>query len=1017
MPQLPALTAPVEAALPFEAFEEKDEPLRADVRMLGNMLGDVLRAEGGDEVFAVEERIRDLCKRLRIRYDERTDAELVNLVAGLDLRSSVQVIRAFSLFFQLVNIAEQFHRVRRRRAHERQPGEPPQRGSLSDLLQRLRQLGVTPVQLQAALNHMSVSLVLTAHPTEASRMTILGKQRRIADYLERLDTVMLTPHERAVTLDSLRREILLLWQTAEVRAERPTIADEVKAGFYYFQRVFFETIPDVYEELDRQLRAQYPGSPFSVGTVLRFGTWIGGDRDGNPNVTPALTTAAMRAQRTLVLTSYAESVLALADDLSQSDRWAKPSRELERSIASDARMLPDAAPDIFSRNPGELYRQKLLFMWQRLVRTIDHGVAASGAYPNPAALLADLDLIGRALKAEREREPSSSISWTPLSRLRRKIEVFGFHLAKMDIRQHSDRHTEALSELLFRELGIIDYARMSEHERLDVLERHPCWGDGTLRTAVATRDSQRSWGILSEVHPDHDELATVDSHVSNRGVKRRVPPRYGLRGLSESTAETLEVFDVACDIIHENGAEALSTYVVSMTHSVSDVLAVLSLAARSGLCKLTGAPDDFSLLDIAPLFEAIDDLRAAPDVLNDCLLHPIYARHIRLRGNVQEVMLGYSDSNKDGGILTSNWELYRVQQRLTELAARHGVTLRFFHGRGGSIGRGGGPTNQAILAQPPGTLSGAIKITEQGEAISFKYGLPELARRNLELIVAAVLESVVVHAEGVTKRTGEAAHDPPPDAVEAAALRSLRVAQDLDADEQVMAQLSATSHELYRAFVYDQPDFLDYFHQASPIEELGDLNIGSRPSKRRRSSRIEDLRAIPWVFAWMQNRHVLPSWFAVGGALNTWLTPDHSHRMEHLQRMYQAWPFFTTLIDNLHMTLAKADMRIARGYVRLVENQVRARAIFAIIEAEYERTRQLVIEIAGYRGLLDNHRVLQRSIRLRNPYVDPMSYFQIHLLNQARRLDAGAPTPDRALLTESILLTINGIAAGLRNTG
>ncbi len=975
-----AVVAPVEAALPFETFTEKDEPLRSDVRLLGNLLGDILRSQGGPDLFNREERIRDLCKRLRIQYDADTDRALLDEIASLDLSSSIQVIRAFSIFFQLVNLAEQYHRVRRRRAYERQTDQPPQIGSLADLVLRLRRAEVPAEAVRDALAATSISLVLTAHPTQASRLTILRKQRLISDLLERLDVQGLTPRERHLALDDLRREVLLLWQTSEVRQERPTLSDEVRTGLYYFDAVFFETVVDVYEELELHLARHYPDANLTVPRIMHFGTWIGGDRDGNPNVTPQVTSETMLLQQRLMLDTYARAVLALADDLSQSSRWAPVSVELEESIEVDAAALPEVAPGIFERNPDEPYRQKLLFMWRRLLRTHEAGTGAAGAYVNADAFARDLDLIVVSLPptaGQSNKGLPAGSSWRPLARLRRQVEIFGFYVAKMDVRQHSERHIDALTEVLARDGAVEAYADLDECEKVRVLvqqmevdRRGGTGGSGTPRPSASVAPA----------------ISTSPPHRSDTSRTRRA--------LSPPTAETLQVFRVMGGIIDRLGSQAMDTYIVSMTHNVSDLLAVLFFAQRTGLCRLVDDDSAYSLLDVVPLFETIDDLHAAPAVLDACLNNPLYAINVRLRGHIQEVMLGYSDSNKDGGILTSSWGLYQAQQRLTEVAEQHHVTLRFFHGRGGSVGRGGGPTHQAILAQPPGTLTGTIKVTEQGEAISFKYSLPGIAQRNLELVVAAVLETLLLPSEMT------------PDADQHRAWG------------QTLTGLSDASYRCYRQFVYERPDFIDYFRQATPIAEIGELKLGSRPSKRKASDRIEDLRAIPWVFAWTQNRHVLPSWYAVGTALQAWLADDPAPRMRELQAMYRSWRFFHTFIDNLQMTLSKADMRIARGYVKLVVDQSVGEQIFAEVEAEYERTRALVVEISGQHGLLDNHAVLQRSIRLRNPYVDPLSYFQIHLLHAARGATADDDrAADAALRTEAILLTINGIAAGLRNTG
>ncbi len=936
---------PTDDTLTRVTFSASEEPLRRDVNMLGQMLGRVLREQGGAGVYDTVERIRETCKRLRADYQEALDAELQRELEQLTLPMTVQVARAFALYFQLVNIAEQYHRVRRRRAHRMQPHEPPQEGSIEDLIQRLAHQKVPAAQIAERLQRLHVLLVLTAHPTEAMRLTVLRKQQLVSDSLADLDSRLLTFPERGELIDSLNDQVLLLWSTNDVRERRPDVTDEVRTALFYFEHIFFDAIPRLHAELERCLREQYPDQSIAVPTLVRFGSWVGSDRDGNPNVTAALSRATFLQQRALTLRRYYGHVHALAELCSQSDRFVQVPRRFRNSIADDAAALPEATGEIMDRNPGEPFRQKLLFIAERLNRTLAANVDLStaeavrtGGYGTVEAFERDLLEVDQALRLAGQGRLADG----PFARLRRQVDCFGFHLAKLDFRQHSESHSAALDVLLQGLTGDRLYSALPEEEKQTLLAR-----------------------------------LIVDA--------ASIPPLPA--DLDPDVREVFASFDVLAEAIAAFGPAAADTYIVSMTHQVSDLLAVLLFATRAGLCVLGGETPS-SRLNVVPLFETIDDLHAAPAVMEHVYSNACYAANLRALGNRQEIMLGYSDSNKDGGIITASWELYRVQQRLTETAGQYGVRLTFFHGRGATVGRGGGPTNQAILAQPPGTLDGEIKLTEQGEAVSFKYALPEIAQRNLELVVTAVYEA-------------GGAQQPAPSA-------------EQHEWEQLVAGLSDTSFRRYRDLVAGDLGFLDYFLAATPIDELSALNIGSRPARRGAGKGLDDLRAIPWVFAWMQNRHLLPSWYAVGSTLGDFIAAEPEH-LRILRDMYRHWPFFKSLLDNLQMTLAKADMRIAAAYARLVPEPALAARFLRLIRDEYARTRGIVLQITQQQDLLDNHRVLQRSIQLRNPYVDPLSYMQVQLLKESR---AGGLSDDaRRQLTEAVLITINGIAAGLRNTG
>lgn len=961
----------------------KDAPLRADIRRLGDLLGDTLKKLGGQRLFETEEHVRLLCKRLRAMPSLADERRLKRLLRSLDLDETIGVIRAFSVYFQLVNIAEQHHRIRRKRHYELHTPNHPQRGSLADTFRRLSSEVASPGEMrqlvQKIVDRLEVMPVMTAHPTEAARRTLLMKHRRIADLLAAFDRRDLTPRERDRLQERLATEVEMIWQTDEVRQTQPTVLDEVGNGLYYFDATLFDALPTLLEELERRLDESFPGVRLRDGAApIRFGSWIGGDRDGNPYVTPEVTWEALRRQQRLILRKYLAAVADLSQRLSQSQRFAPPTEELRASLADDARLMPEIADEIVRRNPEEPYRQKLSFIYVRLENTLrrNRDLASALRIESPQTLIStrpglpiitrltrpketpdlvyrtgrelweDLRLIRDSLLANQAAHAAREVD-----RLMRQTAAFDLHLATLDLRQHSERHTAALAEVTHA-LGMKrDYAQMDESERV-------------------------AW--LTEELTSPRPLFSPDARFS------------------DETTETLNVFRVARRALDEISAGAVRTYIVSMTRDASDLLAVLVLAKQAGLWQWPTSGDDdlpTSRLAVVPLFETIDDLRRAPDVMDRLFANPVYQKHLRAHADLQEIMIGYSDSSKDGGILTSAWELYKAQERLWAKARAHAIELRLFHGRGGSIGRGGGPTHEAILAQPPGTVAGRIKITEQGEVISSKYGLPEIALRNLEMTTAAVIAASLPRADDA---------------------RAARW-------EEAMERISEEAFAAYRRFVRETDGFYDYFTQATPIEELQHLRIGSRPTRRKTGSRnLDDLRAIPWVFGWTQSRHLVPGWLAVGTALESFLRQSPRAHLRLLREMYRDWPFFHSTLSNIEMALAKADMRIARQYAARTPDKKLGRRIFRLLAEEYDRTRRMVLAISGEKRLLDNWPVLQRSIAVRNPYVDPMSYLQVELLARKRACASGAcdlPAEERDRLLYAILLTINGIAAGLRNTG
>nr|HET6902828.1 phosphoenolpyruvate carboxylase [Ktedonobacteraceae bacterium] len=962
---------------------EKDAPLRQDIRILGDVLGNAIQQHGGRPVFETVERLRLACKRLRsctetlphASKDAATDLhneiatldqEITSIVEHCDLATTIDVIRAFTVYFHLVNTAEQHQRIRRRLAYEIDSAATPPRGSLAALVSFFKEHDLDATIIQQLLNQLSIELVFTAHPTEATRRSLITKSRRIAELLEQHDRVDdLTPRQRTSWQREMASVISLLWRTDAVRHVRPQPLDEIKMGGYYLNEVLFDAVPELYTELEQLLYGAYPQEHLTVPPFLRLGSWIGGDQDGNPNVHASTMLEALHWQRTQVIEHYRSSIQNLAQEYSQSLKHCSITRALQAAIERDAALLPAYDRELGEQTAQEPYRRKFSFMWKRLEATLSPlasmdseqtdyrgqresaGQRGQSAYHSAEELLNDLLLVQHSLLADGEQQ----IAHGQLATLIRQVQVFGFYFAALDVRQHSERHAAALAELLqVTGLLAVDYSQLDEPERVKI--------------------------------------------VSNLLSDPRVLPRHGLR-VSAETEHVLHTFEAIRSAREEFGEKAIACYIISMTRNVSDLLVVQFFCKEAGI----------TALPIVPLFETIDDLRSCAAILERAFTHPNYQAWLATCSNQQQVMLGYSDSSKDGGILTSSWELYLAQTCLAALGTRYGVAITLFHGRGGAIGRGGGPIYEAVLGQPAGTVNGRIRVTEQGEMLSFKYGLHAIALRNMELVVVGVAQSSM------------------PDAYQPRA--QLHPAQEwLD----ILHHLSAHAFTCYQNLIYHNPDFLPFFEQATPILELGWLNIGSRPARRTNGRGIEELRAIPWVFSWMQSRYVLPSWYGVGSALEAYHA-EHPESLAQLQEMYRSWPFLRAFLDNLQMTLSKADMHIAHHYALLVENEALRERISTEIVQEYERTQRMLLRIVGGKALLDTSPVLQRSIRLRNPYVDPLSYFQVSLLRRLRA--AGGPLVldelaqetateqerERAKLTYAVLLTINGIAAGVRNTG
>ncbi|MFC4102062.1 phosphoenolpyruvate carboxylase [Paenibacillus xanthanilyticus] len=913
--------------------------LRRDVRFLGNILGDVLVHQGGRELLDIVEKIREMSKALRAEFIPELFAEFKQVINNLNPEIRHQVIRAFAIYFQLVNIAEQNHRVRRKRDYERSAGETVQPGSIESAIQVLKEQGIAIEDVKAMLGEISLELVMTAHPTEATRRAVLDIHQRIAHDMMELDNPSLTYREREKLREKLMNEVLTLWQTDELRGRKPTVIDEVRNGMYFFDETLFEVLPNVYEELERCLAKYYPGESWHVPTYLRFGSWIGGDRDGNPSVTAKVTWETLTLQRGLALKKYEELLKNLMGLLSFSTNLVEVSDELVESIKRDREVVELHNVDIW-RNDNEPYRIKLGYMLEKLANTQYNG-AKEQRYNSPDELKADLLIIDSSLR----HHYANYVADTHIRKIIRQVELFGFYLAALDVRQHSKEHENAMAEILKHMSIVDDYAALGEEEKIELLYK-----------------------LLTDPRP------LTSPHFE----------------YSESTRECLDVYHTIYRAQQEFGRNCINSYLISMTQGASDMLEVMVFAKEVGLFRIEAGGKVRSTIQSVPLFETIDDLHAAPGIMDTLFNLPVYRQAVEATGNLHEIMLGYSDSNKDGGAVTANWELRVALNTITNTAKKHNVKLKFFHGRGGALGRGGMPLNRSILAQPPHTIGGGIKITEQGEVLSSRYSMQGIAYRSLEQATWALIT-----------------------AARLAKYPEQQVADVAEWDE-ISKGISEAAQTKYQDLIFRDPDFMTYFKESTPLPEVGELNIGSRPSKRKNSDRFEDLRAIPWVFAWTQSRYLLPAWYAAGTALEGYVQGDVA-RLDTLRTMYAKFPFFTSLIDNLQMALAKADLNIAKEYAGMIkDDQVRGR-IFTLIEEEYARTSSLILEITGQAEILDNVPVIQESIRLRNPYVDPLSYMQVQLLTELRALrDKGEDDPE---LLREVLLTINGIAAGLRNTG
>jgi phosphoenolpyruvate carboxylase len=912
---------------------EKDAPLRYDIRLLGRILGDTVRELEGAPSFEAIEEIRQTALRFHRDADETARHDLDSIISAKKNETVVQIVRAFGYFSHLANIAEDQHHIRRARAYAI-AGASPREGAMSYAIRRVKDAGLPHDQLEQFFRKALCSPVLTAHPTEVRRRSSIDREMEIAQLLDQRDRMQLTPDELTANRDGLRRAIVTLWQTSILRDKRLNVVDEVANGLAYFDQTFLRELPRFYAALEDELNAiESSPSSFAVASFFRIGSWIGGDRDGNPFVTADVLRQTLKMQSERVLRFYFDELHHLGSELSLDGRMLGISSHLQR--------LVDRSPDKSAHRAHEPYRQAISGIYARLAATIwdlnlaeaePHPAASSQTYASAADFLKDLNTLRDSLVGH----GSAQLSRGRLRHLRRAVDVFGFHLASLDLRQNSDVHERVIADLCKTMSTGVDYAACNDRQRV-----------AFLRSEIAS------------------PRPLVSAHLN----------------YSSETESEIAILRAAKEGHVLYGRQAIAHYIISKSASASDVLEAALLLKEAGLLDPIERRLD---VDVVPLFETIDDLRRCPDIMEEIFSIPEYRILLRSRGDIQEIMLGYSDSNKDGGYVTSTWELYKAEVALIEVFRRHDISLRLFHGRGGSVGRGGGPSYQAILAQPEGAVDGAIRITEQGEVIAAKYSNPYLGRRNLEAIAAATLEATLL------KRTK-------------AKLRQEYVT--------AMDELSAAAFSAYRRLVYETKGFERYFHESTVVDEIAKLNIGSRPASRTTSKRIEDLRAIPWVFSWSQCRLMLPGWYGFGSAINAWLAARPIDGLKLLQEMYREWPFFRAMASNMDMVLAKTDIGIASRYAELVSDAALRESIFTRLRNELEDSKWAIIAIMQQRELLESNPQLFRSIRNRFPYIDPLNHIQIELLRRHRAGDSDER------VAQGIHLTINGIAAGLRNSG
>ncbi len=905
---------------PYSSFSSSEDKLRADIKFLTAILADIIRQQQGEEILLKIEEIRTLAREIRQTHNPLLVESQKKLIASLSYNQAHYVTRAFTIYFQLLNIAEEAQRIRRLRYYDRDL-DALQDMSLRKLFKDLQDDGFKRQEIANFLSQCCIEPVLTAHPTEVKRRTILDHLFFISNQITQLDRLDLTiPEQDKITLH-IKESLEILWQTSEIRNRKIEVLDEVDQTLFYFDRTIIELVANIQQKIERELLVQ------EVKPFIHFGSWVGADRDGNPNVTASVTLTTAIKQRWLIVKYYLEVIGNFVRHFSQSDRYVNVSKKFLDSLDKDRAAMPDLAKELERYEEQELYRKKFSFIYRKLELLLTQH---PGGYKESCEFIDDLRLIQESLR----KNKGFLAAHGDLDRLIIQAKVFGFHLAKLDFRDHSQKIRRIIEESL---------------------------GQGSYRGDV----------LLAEILK----------------AKRRPVLAH-----STDTKDILAQFKVFKQLKEKFDTNIVDNYILSMTESSADILALFYLGLQQGLIHVAHKRVKSTQIGFVPLFETINSLQKAHEVMEELFSIPLYRSYLRVRGDVQEIMLGYSDSSKDGGYLAANWNLYQAQKNLFKTAEKYGIQLKFFHGKGGTVDRGGGESHRAILGQPYSAIGGRIKITEQGEVVSQKYAHPTVAKRNLEQLISAV-----VYSNLVTGR--QAKHNP-----------------KLKIWEERLNILSESSLVFYRKLVFETPGFLQFYHQATPIDVLKISRIGSRPSTRGDRQSFDQLRAIPWVFSWIQSRYIISAWYGIGFALDSYIQ-EYLGGLDDLKEMYQQWPFFNSLLHNVQVSLAKTDLYIAQLYADIVDDDVLRKNIHQFITEEHERATQAVLLISGQKELLDYHKVLKESIRLRNPYVDPLNYLQLRFLQEKKNLSLGASDAKRFTIDEILLLTVNGIASGMKSTG
>ena len=901
------------------SLPSSQDKLRADIKFLMTTLADVIRQQQGEELLLKIEEIRTLAKEVRQTKNSLLVKSQKKLIDSLNYQQAYYVARAYTIYFQLVNIAEEVQRIRRLRDYDRNP-DIYQEMSLRKLFKDLQDEGYTKKEIADFLSQCCIEPVLTAHPTEAKRRTVLDHLFFIGSQLIQLDRSDLTIAEQDTITARIKESLEILWQTAEIRGRKVEVLDEVDHTLFYFDRTIIALVANIQKKVEREL--SLPVEPF-----IHFGSWVGSDRDGNPNVTAAVTQTTALKQRNLIVRFYLESVEDFIRKFSQSEQYVNVSKKFLDSINQDKITLPDLAKELERYEFHELYRKKLSFMHRRLELVL---TGRSGRYNNAQELVQDLLLLQESL----DKNKGSVAAHGDLDRLITQAKVFGFHLARLDFRDHSLKVRKTIEDVL----GPQAYQKET---------------------------------LLAEIFKT--KRRTFQAHSSEG---KDILGQFKLLSYFKKT------FD----------ANIADNYILSMTESSTDMLALFYLSLGQGLIHVSHKKVKNAQIGLVPLFETIDTLQRAHEIMEDLFAIPVYRSYLKARGDVQEIMLGYSDSCKDGGYLAANWNLYQAQKNLFKVAEKYGVGLKFFHGKGGTVDRGGGESHRAILGQPCSATGGRIKITEQGEVVSQKYAHPMVAKRNMEQLISAVAWSNLI--------TG----------------RQAKHSSKIKIWEDRLEAISESSFTFYRQLIFETPGFLQFYHQATPINVLKISKIGSRPSARSEKQTFDQLRAIPWVFSWVQSRYIISAWYGIGFALDEYIQ-NNKHGLDDLKEMYYQWPLFNSLIHNVQASLAKTDLYIAQLYADIVEDEALSKSIHQTIAEEHERATGAVLLVSEQKELLDYHKVLKESIRLRNPYVDPLNYLQLRFLKEKKGLSSETSDAKRTAIDEILLLTVNGIASGMKSTG